>query len=68
MTQNQKLLKWLSRNTITSLEAINLFGVTRLSGRIYELRQAGHTIHGRFKSVRNRLGQTCVVKEYRLAK
>lgn len=33
-----------SGKTITPLEALNLFGCFRLSGRILELRQAGYNI------------------------
>ena len=45
MNQNDHILKHLKRHkTITPLEALHLYGCFRLSGRILELRQAGHNI------------------------
>jgi hypothetical protein len=44
-TQNTKILNYLkSGNTITSLEALNLFGCFRLASRISDLRKMGHAI------------------------
>ena len=45
MSQNQKILKHLKeKGSITSLEAIIKYRVLRLSGRVKELREAGHDI------------------------
>lgn len=45
MTQADLILDYLkSGRSITPLEALNLFGVFRLSGRILELREAGYPI------------------------
>lgn len=45
MTQNQQVLEHLRRfNGITSIEAINRYGITRLSARIADLRHDGHII------------------------
>lgn len=42
MTRKQKLLDYLKKNkTLTSLEAIKLFGETRLGARIYDLKKEG---------------------------
>lgn len=44
-TQNRIILSHLRQyGTITSLQAFQLFSITRLSGRIYDLRQLGHNI------------------------
>lgn len=43
-TQNQTVLNHLKSGTITSWDAIVLYKITRLSGRIYDLRDAGHAI------------------------
>lgn len=68
MSQNDKILTHLQAfGRITSLEAINEYGITRLSARIYDLRDAGHTITQRMVKVPTRDGET-EVAEYRLAK
>lgn len=47
-----KILKYLKTfKNITSLEAINMFGETRLSARIYDLKKQGY----RFKTDRVRV-------------
>lgn len=50
-TQNQQILSHLKDGqSITQLEALNLFGCLRLGGRIYELRAAGHPIETKWES------------------
>lgn len=45
MSQNEKVLKHLqTHKSITSIEAINLYGITRLAARISDLRAMGHRI------------------------
>lgn len=44
MSQTQQILKHLRHDPIGPLGALKRFGVLRLSGRILELRQAGHKI------------------------
>lgn len=44
-TQNAKIKEWLeSGNTITSLEALKMFGCMRLASRICDLRERGMEI------------------------
>ncbi len=44
-TQNAKIKEWLeSGNTITSLEALKMFGCMRLASRICDLRERGMVI------------------------
>lgn len=43
-SQNQKVLEHLQRAPLTSWEAITDYRITRISGRIYDLRKAGHNI------------------------
>lgn len=50
--------------SITSLEAFVDLGETRLSGRIFSMREKGVNISSQFKSVKNRYGESCKVKEY----
>lgn len=45
MTQNEKILNHLRMyGSITSLEAFQIYQITRLSGRIHELRTQGYKI------------------------
>ena len=45
MSQSELILDYLKRgNTLTGLEALNLFGTMKLSTRVSELRQEGHEI------------------------
>ena len=67
MSHAQRILEHLeSGRSITSLEAINEYGNTRLSASIHALRKAGHHIVGKDIPVVNRYGKTVYVTEYRL--
>lgn len=45
-SQNSLIKKWLKAGkTLTSLEALNLFGCMRLASRIHDLREQGLEIH-----------------------
>lgn len=45
IAQTKKLLEWLKAgHSITPLEALQKFGIMRLSGRIYDLRHMGYKI------------------------
>ena len=52
--------------SITSLEAFSNLGVSRLSARIKDLRDSGHSIVGNMVEVENRYGEKCRVKQYTL--
>lgn len=67
-SQNSRILAHLRIAPITTIQAIHWMGCTRLSGRIYDLRAEGHRIDSRFKTVTNRRGERCHVKEYWLVK
>lgn len=68
ITQNKQILTHLQeQGRITSLEAINKYGITRLSGRIFELRAQGYPIAKQMITVKNRFGEECRVAEYSLA-
>ncbi len=70
MTQKQRLIKHLyAHGKITSLQAINLYGITRLSARIWELRHnEGMEITNRHVSGKNRYGEKINWDEYILVK
>ena len=45
MTQNESILQYLQQgNSLTSLEALELFRCFRLASRVSDLRQIGHQI------------------------
>lgn len=67
MTQKEKILKYLEKGKgLTTMQAINFWGITRLGGRIFELREDGHNITSTPKKVKTRDGKTTYVSEYRL--
>lgn len=44
-SQEKQIFDWLNNGfTLTSLQALSLFGCLRLSGRIFDLREKGHDI------------------------
>ncbi|MEP0004564.1 MAG: helix-turn-helix domain-containing protein [Balneola sp.] len=68
MSQNEQVLEHLKEHgRITSLEAIDKYGITRLSGRIYDLKEEGHEICSRKVKVNRRDGSETIVAEYTLA-
>jgi hypothetical protein len=63
--QNKRVLDYMkSHRGITSLEAIQELGVTRLSARILDLKNKGYDIDGIFIEVLNRYGELGHVKKY----
>ena len=67
-SQNERILKYLQthRRGITQLQALEKFGVLRLSGRIHNLREQGYPIMTNIIEVTNRYGEISRVAEYRL--
>ena len=57
-SQNARILKYLQthKRGLTSMDAFTKFGITRLSGRIYELRQKGYDIETYRETGKNRDG------------
>ena len=54
------------RGGITSAEAFKLYGITRLSGRIYELRRDGYKVVGYKQAGINRDGEKVFFDRYML--
>lgn len=48
---------------ITTMQSYDM-GITRLSARIYDLKQEGYNIDSEFITVKNRYGQKVSVKKY----
>ena len=56
-SQNQMVLSHMTKHkTITSMDAFSLDGITRLSARIYDLRERGHKIGMVWEESVNRYG------------
>lgn len=66
-TQNERILRHLSDyGSITSLEAINEYGIMRLASRISDLKNMGYPITSEVEAVKNRYQETCYIKRYSL--
>ena len=64
-SQNHLILDWLKKgNTITPIQALNMFGCFRLGARIFNLRRLGHKIDGK----RVKVGENTHVQQYKLEK
>ena len=59
-TQADIILEHLQSATITSIEAIELYGITRLAAVISQLRAKGHKVVARNKIVATRYGKATV--------
>lgn len=68
-SQKSEVLRFLKthKRGITSLQAIELFGATRLSDIIFRLRQEGYDIITEMVTKKNRYGHTVTFAIYRLA-
>ncbi len=66
-TQNQRVLDYMEETGgITQLEALKELGVMRLASRISDLRKRGYNITSEMLPVKNRYGETCYIKRYRM--
>lgn len=66
MNKTTAVLEYLkkTRNGITSLEAIEMFGATRLSAIIFNLKDRGYVIKDRFEECVDRYGNMNQYKRY----
>lgn len=68
-TQNERIIDYMDRfGSITQLEALQDLGVLRLASRISDLRSLGVPIISEMVEVKNRFGEKCHIKRYRLGK
>lgn len=68
MTQCERILRHLrDYGSITQAEAMTEYGCYRLGARIFDLKNQGYEITGATECVKNRYGETCYIKRYRLA-
>lgn len=67
-TQNERILKYMNDfGSITQLDALRDLGVMRLASRISDLRRLGYPIESLAEAVKNRYGEKCHIKRYRMA-
>lgn len=68
MTQCEKILRHMEEcGSITSLEAMQEFGIMRLASRITDLKKAGIPIHRDMITQKNRYGETVTFARYSIA-
>lgn len=66
-SQTRQVLQYMKEHgSITSYEAFRDLGITRLSGRIYDLKKEGHDIRSIRIETENRHGEKCHVSRYSL--
>ena len=67
MSQSERILKYMEEfGSITQIEALNDLGVMRLASRISDLKKLGFPIISEVEAVKNRSGESCHIKRYRL--
>ena len=66
-TQNDRILDYIAKfGSITQLEALQDLGIMRLASRISDLKSMGYPIISEMETVKNRFGEKCSIKRYRL--
>lgn len=69
MTQNERIVDYLNRfGSITTLDAFNDLGVTRLASRICDLTKMGYEFEKEFESSKNRFGESVSYVRYKFRK
>jgi hypothetical protein len=65
MTQVERIKRHLEDyGSITSLEAVNEYGILRLAARISDLKATGVDIGDKFETAKNRYGEPVSYKRY----
>ena len=66
-SQNQRIIYYINEfGSITQFEALRDLGVMRLASRISDLKRLGYPVESEMVVVKNRYGEECRVKSYRL--
>ena len=69
MNQREKIVFYIKKfGSISSMEAFQDLGITRLSARIYELREEGYKFDETFQASINRFGEITYYKRYSFQK
>ena len=65
MTQTEKIVEYINRyGSITTMEAFTELDITRLSSRVFDLRQQGVPVVGTVETRTNKLGEKKHYKRY----
>lgn len=65
VTQKDRVLKYMyDTGSITSLDAIREFGITRLAAVIKDLRDLGYNINSKMEASKNRYNETVHYARY----
>ena len=68
MTQEERVLRYLEQfGSITSLEAFQALGITRLAAVIHKMAEKGYTFRRVAEPSKNRYGQTVLFVRYYLS-
>lgn len=68
MTQSERILRHLrDYGSISSMEAVQEYGIMRLASRISDLKKAGIPIHREMVSGKNRYGEPTSYARYSIA-
>lgn len=66
-TQAERVLEYIEQfGSITQMEAMNDLGVMRLASRVSDLKKLGYPITSDIEAVKNRYGENCYIKRYRM--
>lgn len=66
-SQKERLIDYLlEEKSISQLEALRELGIMRLASRITDLKRDGWDIRAETETVKNRYGEPCRIKRYRL--
>lgn len=66
-TQTERVLSYMNEfGSITQFEAFQDIGVSKLAARIADLKKAGFLIVATTESVKNRYGEVCHIKRYKI--
>lgn len=69
MTQCDRIIKYINDfGSITTMQAFNDLGVTRLASRINDLKNMGYSFDSEFVTGKNRYGEKVSYKKYSLRK
>ena len=69
LTQKDRIIRHLKdKESITSLEAMQEYGIMRLTSRVCELKNEGYKIRSEFVSSKNRYNEPVSFSKYTLIK
>lgn len=64
--QEDRLLEALRTGPVDPMKAWRELGIYRLGARVFDLKEKGHDIQNKGKTISNRFGERCRVANYHL--